>query len=170
VPATGERFALVSPADAKRRMQVASTRKAGTMSQWQRFVEDLFSRLDGPLHFRFIAQPAMAIIFAVIDGARDAKTGKPAYFWAILTATGHRKELLRECWKSVGKIFFIAVILDVIYQLDVHSSVYLGETITVSFILAILPYVLLRGPINRVIRLGKKKTIDPGVLLPETRR
>jgi hypothetical protein len=140
------------------------------MSQWQRFFENLFARLDGPLHFRIIAQPAMAIIFAIIDGLRDAKSGKPAYFWALLTATDHRKELLKEGWVSVGKIFFIAVILDVIYQLDVHSSVYLGETLVVAFTLAILPYVLLRGPINRVIRLGKKKTIDPGVLLPETRR
>jgi hypothetical protein len=140
------------------------------MSEWQRVVQNLFARLDGPLHFRIIAQPAMAILFAIIDGVRDAKTAKPAYFWALLTAAGHRKELLRDGWGSVGKIFIIAIILDVVYQLEVHSAVYLGETLIVAFALAIVPYVVLRGPINRVMRLGKKKTSDAGVLLPETRR
>jgi hypothetical protein len=140
------------------------------MSEWQRIVENLFARLDGPLHFRIIAQPAMAILFAVIDGTHDAKTGKPAYFWALLTATGQRKTLLREGWKSVGKIFIIALVLDVVYQLEVHSTVYPGETLIAAFTLAILPYVLLRGPINRVMRLGKKKTGQAAILLPETRR
>jgi hypothetical protein len=112
----------------------------------------------------------MAILFAIIDGLRDAKNGKPAYFWALLTATGQRRELLHEGWKSVGKIFILAVILDVVYQLEVHSSIYPGETLIVAFVLAILPYVLLRGPINRIMRLGKKKTSEAAVLLPETRR
>jgi hypothetical protein len=140
------------------------------MSEWQRVVDNLFARLDGPLHFRFIAQPAMAILFAIIDGFKDAKTGKPAYFWALLTATGHRKELLKEGWGSVGKICIIAIILDIVYQLEVHSAVYLGELLIVSFGLAILPYLLLRGPINRILRLGKKKTTEAPVLLPEARR
>jgi hypothetical protein len=55
------------------------------MSEWQRIVENLLARLDGPLHFRFIVQPFTAIIFAVIGGIKDAKNGKPAYFWALLS-------------------------------------------------------------------------------------
>jgi len=54
------------------------------MGVWDRAIENLFGRLDGPLHFRFIMQPAMAIIFAVIDGVKDAKLGKTAYFWAMV--------------------------------------------------------------------------------------
>jgi hypothetical protein len=122
------------------------------MSEWQRIVENLFARLDGPLHFRFVVQPLMAIIFAVIDGIKDAKTGKPAYFWAICSSSQHRKELVKEGWKSVGKIFILAVILDVVYQLKIHSTVYPGETLIVAFTLAIVPYLVLRGPINRLIR------------------
>jgi hypothetical protein len=38
------------------------------MGEWQRFVENLFARLDGPLHFRIIVQPLMATIFAAIGG------------------------------------------------------------------------------------------------------
>jgi hypothetical protein len=126
------------------------------MSGWEKTVENLFARLDGPLHFRFIVQPSMAILFATVDGFADAKNGKPAYFWALLSAADSRKALVKEGWKSVGKIFILAVLLDVVYQLEVHSTVYLGETLIVAFALAIFPYLLLRGPINRMLQLRKK--------------
>src|SRR6266481_4909486 len=122
------------------------------MSEWERVIGDLFARLDGPLHFRFIVQPLMAIIFAVIDGVKDAKAGRPAYFWGLLSAPHNRKEMLKEGWKSVGKIFILAVILDVIYQLKVHPTVHLGESLIVAFFLAIVPYLVVRGPINRILR------------------
>jgi hypothetical protein len=54
------------------------------MEIWDRVVENLIGRLDGPLHFRFFMQPAMAMIFAVIDGINDAKMGRPAYLWAMV--------------------------------------------------------------------------------------
>jgi hypothetical protein len=126
------------------------------MSVLHRIVLNLFARLDGPLHFRLIVQPLMAITFAVIGGIKDAKDGKPAYFWALLFTPGYRKELMKDGWKAVGKIFILAVILDVIYQLKVHSTVYPGETIIVAFVLAIVPYLLVRGPVNRIVRLLKK--------------
>jgi hypothetical protein len=125
------------------------------MGQWERFVENLFARLYGPLHFRFIVQPLMASIFAVIDGVRDAKTGKPAYFWALLDSREHREQMVKDGWKSVGKIFILATILDVVYQLKVHSTIYPGETLFVAFTLAIAPYLALRGPINRLQRRRK---------------
>jgi len=124
---------------------------------WQRIVENLIGRLDGPLHFRFIVQPLMATIFAVIDGVKDAKTGKPAYLWAMLSTPGNRNELIKDGWKHVGKIFILAVILDVFYQLKFQGTLYPGEILIVAFCLAIVPYLLLRGPVNRLIRLWEKK-------------
>jgi hypothetical protein len=126
------------------------------MGDWERIIHNLFARLDGPLHFRFIVQPSMAIIFAAIDGYQDAKTAKPAYFWALLSTPEHRKELVRDGWKHVGKIFIIAIILDVVYQLKVHRTIYPGETLIVAFVLAIMPYLVLRGPINRLLRFWGK--------------
>jgi hypothetical protein len=126
------------------------------MSGWERAVENLLARLDGPYHFRFVVQPSMAIFFATVDGIADAKNGKPAYFWALLSARNSRKELVKDGWQSVGKIFIVALILDVVYQLEVHSTVYPGETLIVAFALAIVPYVVLRGPINRLVQLRKK--------------
>jgi hypothetical protein len=141
------------------------------MEVWQRFAGDLFDRLDGPLHFRFFVQPLVALIFAVIDGVKDAKAGKPAYFWALLSVSEDRKELVKEGWKSVGKVFIVAMILDVIYQMKVYSAVYAGQLLTVAFVLAILPYLVVRGPITRLVRMfsarshgnaGVAKTIGAG--------
>jgi hypothetical protein len=122
-----------------------------------RIVENLFGRLDGPLHFRLILQPVMALIFAAIDGIRDAKTGKPAYFWTVLSNPESRADLLKDGWKHFGKIFILAIVLDIVYQLKVHGTVYPGEVLIVALVLAVLPYVLLRGPVNRIARLFIKK-------------
>ena len=127
------------------------------MGVWDRAIENLFVRLDGPLHFRFIMQPAMAIIFAVIDGVKDAKLGKTAYFWAMVKNPDQRQELLRIGWKRIGKIFILAVMLDFIYQIKVHHWFYPGETLIVAILLAIVPYLLVRGPINRLVGWVRNK-------------
>jgi hypothetical protein len=44
------------------------------------------------------------------------------------------------------------VILDVIYQMKVHGSVFAGQLLFVAFVLAIVPYLVLRGPVNRIVR------------------
>ena len=124
---------------------------------WQRIVENFFGRLDGPFHFRFIVQPIMASLFAILDGIKDAKSGKVPYFWALFTLPEHRRELIKDGWKHVGKIFVIAVILDVIYSLKVLGRIYPGEILLVSFLLAVVPYLILRGPVNRLLRLGRKQ-------------
>lgn len=117
-----------------------------------RIAENLVARLDGPLHFRIIVQPLMALLFATLDGLKDAKAGKPAYGWAVFTSAEHRRELLKDGWKHFGKIFILAIILDVIYQIKVHHAFYPGETLLTALVLAVLPYVLLRGPVNRIAR------------------
>lgn len=123
---------------------------------WQRFVEHFVNRLDGPLHFRFIIQPLMAVIFAARDGLKDAKAGKPAYGWAVFTSPEHRKELLKDGWKHFGKIFILAIVLDVIYQVKVHHAFYPLETLLTALVLAVVPYMLLRGPVNRVAKMFEK--------------
>jgi hypothetical protein len=127
------------------------------MMNWQRVIQNLFARLDGPFHFRLIVQPLMATIFAIIDGIKDARLGNPPYFWAVASNPKQRKELLELGWKRVGKIFILAVVLDVIYQLKVNHWIYPGETLMVAIVLAIVPYLLVRGPINRLIQLRRNQ-------------
>jgi hypothetical protein len=115
-----------------------------------RIFENLVDRVSGPMHFRVIMQPLMAVIFAVKDGMKDAREGRVPYFWSMFNDPGHRRDLLRSGWKSVGKIFIIALILDAVYQYIELGWFYPVEALLVALILAIIPYVLLRGPVNRL--------------------
>lgn len=117
-----------------------------------RIFEDIIGRVSGPMKFRLFLQPIMAAFFAVRSGLKDAREGRPAYFWAIFTRPGHRLELLRDGWKSVGKVFVLAVAMDAVYQLIVLRWFYPGEALLVSIILAFIPYLLIRGPVNRIAR------------------
>jgi hypothetical protein len=116
-----------------------------------RIMEHLVGRVNGPMSFRLILQPIMAVIFAVRDGRKDAREGKLPYFWALFTSPEHRRELLREGWKSVGKIFILALVLDAVYQYITVRWFYPGEALVTAAALALVPYILLRGPINRLM-------------------
>jgi len=117
-----------------------------------RIWENLTGRLDGPMKFRFLLQPTMAAIFAIKAGLKDARESRPAYFWTIFTDPSQRHELLREGWKAVSKVFIVAVVMDVVYQYLVFRWFYPGEALTVAFVLAFIPYLLIRGPVNRIAR------------------
>ena len=91
----------------------------------------------------------MASVFAIRAGLRDASLGKPAYFWSLSSDPAHRVEILKDGWKDVGKIFVLALVLDVVYQVMATRSVYPGEALIVAVVLALVPYVLLRGAATR---------------------
>jgi hypothetical protein len=71
----------------------------------------------------------------------------------VLSTHKSRGELVKKGWRSIGKVFILAIILDSVYQLDVHSTIYVEELLIVAFMLAIVPYLLVRGPVNRIVRL-----------------
>lgn len=116
-----------------------------------RMADNLLDRVTGPLHFRIFLQPALAITFAIIHGWKDAKARRTPYFWSLVTEPAHRAQLEREGWKDVGKVFILALVLDAIYQFMVQRFVYPGELIIVAVVLAILPYVLLRSLVTRLM-------------------
>jgi hypothetical protein len=118
---------------------------------WVRVVENMGDRTSGPMKFRLVLQPVMASIFAIYSGWNDAKAGKPPFFWALITEPGHRADMIHDGWKSVGKVFVLALALDVVYQIVVLRFVYPGEALIVAFVLAIVPYLILRGLVNRLI-------------------
>ena len=119
-----------------------------------RFWMDLIARVSGPLTLRLYLQPTMAMFYAVRDGLKDAREGRPPYLWSIFTHPEERRRLIADGWKSIGKVFALAVILDVVYQLIVFGRwLYPVESIDVALILAVLPYGLLRGLVNRIARL-----------------
>jgi hypothetical protein len=113
---------------------------------------DITSGVHAPLGFRLVVQPLVAVFFAIRAGRMDVRDGRPPYFWAVVKDSIHRRALLREGWKQVGKVFITAVIVDVIYQVIVERWVYPFEALMVGAILAVLPYFIFRGVVNRVLR------------------
>src|SRR5579872_5892252 len=77
----------------------------------------------------------------------------PPWFWELVSNPPQREDMIKEAWKRIGKVFILAMVLDVVYQLIVLRTVYPGEMIIVAVILAIVPYVILRGPVVRVARM-----------------
>jgi len=122
-----------------------------------RIVENLIGRVSGPMKFRLIIQPLMAAVFAVRAGLKDAREQRPPYFWGIFKHPDQRSDMLRDGWESVGKIFIIAIVIDLVEQIIVFRGVYPGEALLVAFTLAFIPYLLIRGPVNRIAR-GKRRS------------
>ncbi|HYV13711.1 MAG TPA: hypothetical protein VE980_22585 [Pyrinomonadaceae bacterium] len=114
---------------------------------------DLGARVAGPLSLRFLLQPMMATIFGIRDGFKDARAGRPFYFHSLFTDAEHRSSRLKEGLRAVAKVFTLAVILDVLFQLIVFKWFYPVEALLVAFLLAFLPYMLVRGLVNRIARL-----------------
>jgi hypothetical protein len=120
-----------------------------------RIGENLIGRVTGPMKFRLVLQPVMAIIFATRAAMRDAKEGNPPFFWAMFTNAVERQRALQSGWKDIGKVFIIAILIDAVYQVIVIRWLYPLELVIVAFLLAIVPYVLVRGPLSRILRRGK---------------
>jgi hypothetical protein len=122
---------------------------------WTRVGNQLLARVTGPMKFRLVLQPAMACFFAIRHGLTDAKAGKPPYFWSILSNLSHCRPMLKSGWKDVGRVFLLAIAMDVVYQIIELHFVYPGEAIIVAVVLAIVPYLILRGLVTRIARREK---------------
>ena len=113
-----------------------------------RILRDLFNRPFEPMWFRFILQPIMALIVAVRDGVKDARTGRSSYFWTVFAKPHERAERLREGLNATARIILLGLATDVIYQLTVLKTFYPAETLIVAILFAFVPYLLIRGDIR----------------------
>jgi hypothetical protein len=113
--------------------------------------EMLLGRTTGPLTLRLILQPSMAALFAIRAAIKDTRDGHSEFFLRGLFDHAQRSEMLRAAKKDVGKIFVIAMALDVVYQIKVFQWVYPLQIVIVATVLAIVPYVLIRGIVTRLM-------------------
>jgi hypothetical protein len=118
-------------------------------NMWQQLAE----RPSGPMAFRFYLQPLMAIALAVIDGIKDARADRPAFLWTLATDPANRAERWRDGWRSIGRVFMLAIALDVVYEIIVLHALHPLESLIVATALALVPYMLLRGPVSRIARI-----------------
>ena len=119
---------------------------------FERIWQNLLDRPSGPKTFRFILQPIMATIAALVDGVKDARTGCDPYLWTVLTNPAKRGSRLHEGLISTARVILLGLCMDLIYQFIVFDTFHPAEAVIIAGLLAFLPYLLLRGPITRVAR------------------
>ena len=118
----------------------------------------LFIREHGPLAFRMILQPLVATAIAIRAGLRDARSGRRPFAVLVATEPALRRTLLRELWGDIGRLYLLAVIIDVIFQYVVSRSVDLVQALAIAAILAFPAYLVARGLTNRIAR----RRVAPG--------
>ena len=114
--------------------------------------EQLLGRGQGQMTFRLYVQPLVAALFAIRSGLRDAREGQPLYFWTAVFNASRRRELILHGWKDVGTLFIVAILLDAIHQLIAFQWVYPLQLLIVAVLLAIVPYLIMRGLTHRIAR------------------
>ena len=117
-----------------------------------RFWDQLIAQWSGPLSFRLILNPVMATILAVLDGLKDARADRSPYLRTILFDPSQRGAYLREGLKRVSRVIILSFVMDAIYQFLVLRRFYVGEALVTVFVLAVLPYALIRGTVHRIVR------------------
>ena len=115
--------------------------------------QNLIGRTTGPMNLRLLLQPAIAIFFGIRAGLRDAREARKPYLWKFVSMSRSRQSLVKEAWDHVGKVLVIASILDGIYQYIVFHRVYVTGVLIMAVILALIPYLVFRGFVNRIATL-----------------
>ncbi len=121
--------------------------------------DNLLARDSGPLHFRLFLQPLVATILAIRAGWADAWAGRPIFFWTLVREPAQARTVLRNVWKFVGKVFLVAVALDVVYQLIVLHWIYPVETLIVATVLALVPCMVVRAIGNRIVTFLRQRRL-----------
>jgi hypothetical protein len=74
------------------------------------------------------------------------------YMWALVRDRARRRALLREGWGHIWKVFMVAIVMDGIYQFVSVRWFYPGEALIVAVVLAVLPYLVFRSIVNRILQ------------------
>jgi len=86
---------------------VGLARYGVSAKELQRIWQNVLARPGGPMTFRFILQPVMAAIAALLDRIKDARTGRSPYLWTLLTNSADRGVRLHEGLISTARIILL---------------------------------------------------------------
>src|SRR4051812_44465193 len=123
--------------------------------------EQLLGRVSGPYSFRLVLQPLVAASLAIRAGVRDARSGRAPFLWALLANSRERHSLLHTAWRDLARILVVAVAIDILYQIEVLRFFYPLQAIAMAVLLAIVPYVVLRGLVTRVATRYRARRLRP---------
>lgn len=117
-----------------------------------RLWQNLFDRPGGPMVFRFFLQPTMSAIVAWRDGVNDARTGRTPFFEGALTDPAQRAVRMNEALVATARIILLGLVMDGIYQAIEFETFHPAEAVIIALVLALIPYLLLRGLVARAAR------------------
>jgi len=125
----------------------------GLPNDWHGLIE----RAQGAMWIRLILQPLTAAVFAIRSGIRDAREGREPYLWAVIRGSSDRRAMILHGWREVWRVFVVAIVVDLIHQALVLHTFRPGQAVLLGIALAIVPYLIFRGVINRIRarRLGR---------------
>lgn len=116
----------------------------------QRIGRDVIDRAGGPMWFRFLLQPAMGVLAAFYDGMADARAGRVSFVWDLVRQRAGRGDKIHGALLATSRLTLIALAMDLVYQWRVLDTFYPGEAALTALLLAVAPYLLLRGTIARI--------------------
>jgi hypothetical protein len=122
---------------------------------WQvqeRFWDDVFGRLHGPMTIRFYLQPTLAFIAALKDGIKDVRSGHKAFFWTALWNHTHERGRLQQGLVATSQMMLGGLAIDMIYQAREFDHFYPVEAVLMVLLLATIPYFVFRWVIERIVR------------------
>lgn len=118
-----------------------------------RVLSNLVARTTGPMWFRLILQPAVAVFFAVRAGSRNARLERDRPPNLTLDAA-YRKQMLNQAFKDVGTVALIGGVLDLAFQWMALHAIYPLEAVLVVVLIVVLPYQVVRTVVARIARGG----------------
>ena len=123
----------------------------------RQFLEDLPKRLTGPGRFRFVLQPAVAILLGVRAGIADARAGRMPYLLSMFFDGEHRIALMKEALSQLSTLIAMSVLLDVVSQFLILGQIFPGPALIVGPVLIATPYTLSRALANRAARVKRPR-------------
>lgn len=114
-----------------------------------RVFSDLVARTTGPMWFRLILQPLVAIGFGVHAGLKNARTRSQQPHPHALDKA-YRSTMLRQAVHDVSKVALIGFVLDLVFQWLALRAVYPFEAVLVVILIVVLPYQIVRTLVARV--------------------
>jgi hypothetical protein len=114
------------------------------------FLLDLPKRLFGPGRFRFLLQPAVALVLGVAAGRADARAGRAPYLYALVLGTEDRGSLSRSALRDLANILLVGILLDAVSQWLILGASYPGAALLVGPVLIAVPYAVARALANRM--------------------
>jgi hypothetical protein len=116
-----------------------------------KILEGIVARVVGPMSFRFMLQPLVALLLGIRDGRMDAKAGTPAFIVDLVHNPENRKKNFASAAKSLMKPVIVGTVIDLIAQYLIFQHVRLIPAAIVGVLVMAIPYSLARGISNRII-------------------